>query len=163
MKWKDIGTRLTGLSTPIGGASWEYVRSERSAVEDILIKLEDKRVLYELTEYEVPKACEASIEAIRSMLDHEISDVGDMNSDLVVHLRAMRSACREFLTAIQRKSLAVDQLDEYAYPANHWEFIEALANLRRDVGYRIAALSARYAVDVPDALTACLPPQPEPD
>lgn len=162
MKWRDIRTRLTGFSTPFGGANWEYVRSERSVVENILIQLEDRRVLYALTEYELPQACEASVEAIRSMLGQEIKDIDDKDSNLAVHLRAMRSACREFLTAIQRESLVVTRLDEYDFPAKHWEFIEALANLRRDIGYRIAALSASYQVDIPDTLTACLPPHVDP-
>ena len=73
-------------------------------------------MLYALTEYESPQACEASVEAIRGMLGYEIKDVDDKDSKLVIHLRTMRSASREFLTAIQRESLVVTRIQRVRVP-----------------------------------------------
>ena len=46
MRFSEIATRLTGISTPIFGVSWTPAQSDVDAVRRTLVFLEDRRVLY---------------------------------------------------------------------------------------------------------------------
>jgi hypothetical protein len=162
MTWQEILSRITGFSVPIFGIQWNPPEAERSVVKRVLTFLEDRRVLYSLTEYEYPDACEKSVELIREKLSDEIGKL-ESTTELAKNLRAMRAACRAFLNAVQAKNLIVTRLNNYPYPAKHWEFIEALEALRKDFGYRIAALAVSYGIDVESELQSVLPPELEAD
>ena len=54
MKFSEIANRLTGISTPFGGASWQPAEMEIAAARRVIAFLEDRRVLYEPSEMEVP-------------------------------------------------------------------------------------------------------------
>lgn len=53
MKFSEIANRLTGISTPFGGASWEPAELEIAGARRVIAFLEDRRVLYEPSEMEV--------------------------------------------------------------------------------------------------------------
>jgi len=57
MKLAELARRLTGISTPVIGVSWEPPVSESDAARRVLVFLEDRRVLYEPSELEVPEQC----------------------------------------------------------------------------------------------------------
>jgi len=46
MKFSEIANRLTGISTPLGGVSWQSSDLEVSAARRVIAFLEDRRVLY---------------------------------------------------------------------------------------------------------------------
>ena len=46
MKFSEIANRLTGISTPLGGVSWQSSDLEMSAARRVIAFLEDRRVLY---------------------------------------------------------------------------------------------------------------------
>lgn len=54
MKFSEIANRLTGISTPLGGASWQPAELEVSGARRVIAFLEDRRVLNELSQREVP-------------------------------------------------------------------------------------------------------------
>ena len=53
MKFSKIASRLTGISTPFGGASWQPAEMEIATARRVVAFLEDRRVLYEPGEMEV--------------------------------------------------------------------------------------------------------------
>jgi hypothetical protein len=46
MKFTEIANRLTGISTPLLGVSWQPNYREVSAARRVIAFLEDRRVLY---------------------------------------------------------------------------------------------------------------------
>lgn len=57
MRFSEIANRLAGISTPIGGVSWQPAELELSAARRVVTFLEDRRVLYSPSELEVPSHC----------------------------------------------------------------------------------------------------------
>jgi hypothetical protein len=53
MKFSEIANRLTRISTPLGGESWQSSDLEVSAARRVIAFLEDRRVLYAPEEMEV--------------------------------------------------------------------------------------------------------------
>lgn len=40
-----MGIKITGVSVPFGGVSWEYTEPEKKYIQDLFFYLESKRVL----------------------------------------------------------------------------------------------------------------------
>ncbi len=99
MKFSEIANRLTGISTPFGGASWQPADLEVSAARRVIAFLEDRRVLYEPGQMEVPSHCVQSVIEIRRCLTEELGKL-EGSSELAASLRAMRAACRKFLECV---------------------------------------------------------------
>ena len=68
MKFSEIANRLTGISTPLVGVSWQPTDLEVSAARRVIAFLEDRRVLYAPDELEVPEHCVQSVLEIRRFL-----------------------------------------------------------------------------------------------
>jgi len=76
MKFSEIANRLTGISTPLGGASWEPAELEIGAARRLVAFLEDRRVLYDPGQLEVPSHCVQSVLEIRRCLSEELGIPG---------------------------------------------------------------------------------------
>ncbi|TRW25787.1 hypothetical protein FMM05_06070 [Flavobacterium zepuense] len=100
MKFKEIANRITGISIPIFGISWNPPILERKIAEKVVIFLEDRRVLYNPFQLETPRYCTQSIIQIREFINQQLYDV-KRDSELDKILRAMRSACHKFLSILQ--------------------------------------------------------------
>ena len=61
MKFSEIANRLTGFSTPFGGASWQPAELEIAGARRVIAFLEDRRVLYDPCQMEVPDHCVRSV------------------------------------------------------------------------------------------------------
>lgn len=72
MKFSEIANRLTGISTPLVGVSWQPSDLEVSAARRVIAFLEDRRVLYAPDELEVPDHCVRSVLEIRHFLSDEL-------------------------------------------------------------------------------------------
>lgn len=88
------------ISTPFGGASWQPAEMEIAAARRVIAFLEDRRVLYEPSEMEVPSDCVHSVIEIRHRLSDELGKLDGTDSELAASLRAMRAACRKFLERV---------------------------------------------------------------
>jgi hypothetical protein len=159
MKLKEVLTRLTGVSCPVFGVSWNPPEAESAVARRVLAYLEDRRVLYRPFDMEVPQQCVESVVEIRRFLTDEIAKL-DSGSDIAQTLRGMRAACREFL----------DESHGPRRPAFHrarsyglWDaaFSDALGKLRGIFGIHVARLAAEYGLDVEDDLASILPPRDE--
>lgn len=157
MKFADILKRLTEISTPIFGVSWNPAESERAVAKRVLAKLEDRRVLYNPSSVEVPEHCVQSVIEIRHLLSEELGKL-ENETNVATSLRAMRAACRKFLDS--------DGADERiirfgAHPGHFasWEFIAAVGQLRGVFGIHLAQIAAQYGLDIEGELASIIPGQ----
>ena len=155
MKFREIASRLTGISCPIFGLSWNPPSAELTIARRVIAFLEDRRVLFVDDSIEVPDHCVASVLEIRRYLTSEVQQLAE--GDLCSSLRAMRAACRKFLAAIDdREGLVV----RYGFHHGHWaswRFGAALGALRGVFGVHVARIAAQNGLDVEDDLARILP------
>lgn len=119
--------------------------------------LEDRRVLYNPSEMEVPEHCVESVLDIRRFLTRELGPLVP-DPELAASLRAMRAACRKFLDTVGAGGRS--EIVRFAGHCGHWvrwEFNGALGELRGVFGVYIALIAAPHGLDVEDALAAILP------
>lgn len=100
--------------------------------------------------------CVQSVVEIRQFLTSELgkSELSDM---LSANLRAMRAACRKFLSRIQTKDR---EIVLYANHQGHWAswiFMDALGQLRAEFGIHLAQLAVRHGLDVENELASIFP------
>lgn len=156
MRFEEIVTRLTGISTPIFGISWNPPEAEIAIARRVVTFLEDRRVLYNPSELELPHYCVESVLQIREFLTEEISQL-DPDRELTDSLRAMRASCRKFLDTVHDPE---DRIIEYGAHRNHWAswvFNSALGELRGVFGVHIAKIAAQNGLEVEDQLASILP------
>jgi len=162
MKFTEIANRLTGISTPLGGASWQPAELEIGAARRVITFLEDRRVLYVAHELEVPAHCVHSVIEIRHFLSDELGKL-DNGSDFAASLRAMRAACRKFLERVGTDGR------EVIYHANDrghyasWTLYSALGELRGTFGVHLAKIAAQFKLNVEDGLASILPADADAD
>jgi hypothetical protein len=156
MKFREILSRVTGLSVPIFGAQWNPLESDCAIARRILAFLEDRRVLFVPSEMEVPHHCVQSVLRIREFLTTEL---GALNSEaeLALSLRAMRAACRKFLATVQADDHRIVQFGASQGHYASWIFNGAVGELRGVFGVHIACLAASHGLDIEDELASILP------
>jgi hypothetical protein len=162
LKLSEILNRLTGISTPLGGISWQASEMSSSAARHVIAFLEDRRVLYVPDQLEVPSQCVHSVLEIRRFLSAELGRL-DASSEFAASLRAMRAACRKFL-----EKVGVDghEATLYANERGHWAswtFYSALGEMRGTFGVHLAQIAAHFKLDIEDGLASILPAQAEDD
>jgi len=150
LKFKDILSRTTGLSTPVAGLSWQPSKSELARAKSVVNFLEDRRVLYNPTELEVPHHCIASVSEIRHFLTQEIDGLGGQ-SQLKQNLKIMRAACRKFLDS----SPEPDNTRYVSYSI--WVFYSNLGELRGIIGSCLREIVLSCALDVEQELASIIP------
>lgn len=97
MRFTELLNRLTGISCPVFGVSWNPVDTERSIARRIIIFLEPRRVLYSAYDYESVCPCITSVTEIKNYLTSELQNI-DEQSELNAYVRSMRNACNKFLS-----------------------------------------------------------------
>lgn len=159
MRFSEIMRRLTGISAFGFGAEWQPPDSEFQHMREVLHFLEDRRVLYNPTWAESPDHCVQSVLQIREFLTAQLPNFSDQ--DTVDSLRAMRAACRKFISATEEPGLLHN-----AFHSGHWanwHFLAALGELRGVIGIHIAKLAAKYKIDIEDDLAVILPEEDRED
>ena len=154
VRFKTIVSRLTGLSIPIFGVSWEPPKSEIRIAQEILNFLEDRRVLYNPYELELPDQCVRSVLQIREFLVRTIGDL-PRREGLPEHVRAMLAACRRFLDNHAREQLPHPFQAPLAFAA----FAQGLGELRSEIGLRLGIIAVMNGLDVGPELATILPPE----
>ena len=146
-KFSELASRITGISIPIFGVSWNPPESERKIIRSLLIFLEDRRALYNPNSLEIGDHVVSSVIEIRENLTDSIQRLPE-KSDAIRCLRAMRAACREYLDK---------QNDKFGFP--HHKYLIDLGRLRTVFGYYIAQLAIMYGIDIEGDLAQILPPE----
>jgi hypothetical protein len=156
MKFREVISRLTGLSIPIFGVQWNPPEAECAAARRVLAFLEDRRVLFSPSEMEAPHHCVESVLRIRESLTSEIGKI-DSERELAQSLRAMRAACRKFLSTVESDDRRIIQFGAHQGHYASWVFNGALGELRGVFGVHIARLAASHGLDVEEHLATILP------
>jgi len=161
MRFKEILSKLTGISVPVFGVSWTPPETERAVARRVIAFLEDRRVLYAPSEMEVPEHCVRSVLDIRLFLTTEIGKLAE-SSELSATLRALRAACRKFLDAVQQDE---GRIVRFGFSHGHWAswvFNGALGEMRGVFGVHLAILATKYGLNIEKQLAAILPVEDEP-
>jgi hypothetical protein len=138
--------RLTGISAPFGGLQWDYRTSELSdseIVARLFHTLRARRVLWEKLDYEEPDYCARSVIEIRNFLTDLGKEEVFSRPYLLQSLENMRSACNQFLTAIQISS-KTQKLDEC---------LSDLTRFRILMRCELMQLGESYDVEIPEELS----------
>lgn len=146
-KFSELASRITGVSFPVFGVSWNPAESERNVIRSLLIFLEDRRALYNPNSLEIGDHVAGSVMEIRTALTNSIQRLPE-NSNAIPCLRAMRAACREYLDK---------QDDGFGFPPH--KYLINLGRMRTVFGYYIAQLAIMYGIDVVGDLAQILPPE----
>jgi hypothetical protein len=163
MRFQAVANRLIGISTPLGGASWIPARLDRDVVHEVMVFLEDRRVLYAPYEFEDAAHCVASVLQVRAYLTEALGRRG-LGKELEGHLRGIRTACRKFSVMVGME----ERGPRFAIPSGRgWGRMDdailnlALGELRGVVGIHLAQMAVAWEVDVPGTLVATLPAPPD--
>ena len=161
MKFSEIANRLTGISTPFGGASWQPAETEIVAARRVIAFLEDRRVLYAPEGMEVASHCVQSVIEIRHRLSDELGRL-DSGSELAANLRVMRAACRKFLERVGTEGReGIHHAKGWGF--HSWTFGSALGELRGTFGIHLVKIAAAFKLDVEDRLASILPANADAD
>jgi hypothetical protein len=166
VRFSEIASRMTGISTPIFGVSWNPPISDVAVARRVIAYLEDRRVLCVPAEVEVPRYCVASVIEIRQFLTDQLG-AGGIAKELAASLRAMRAACRKFLDDLGVLSGRLDDLEarrwhgRYGHGLDDYLLNQALGALRGVFGVHVGQLAVRYGIDVEDGLASILPAMDE--
>jgi hypothetical protein len=171
MKFTEIASRMTGFSSPLFGVSWQPPTADVAIVRRIIAFLEDRRVLYEPYEVEVPERCINSIMRMRDFLTDLLGEHA-MGNDLEASVRSMRAACRKFMAAVDTRTRGAlgkpigirdteaatfAQLPPRVISMNDPEFNQALGELRGVFGIQVGMIATKYRLNVEDDLASILP------
>lgn len=150
LKFKDVLSKISGLSTPVGGLEWRPSKSELARAKSTVNFLEDRRVLYNPAELEMPHHCITSVIEIRHFLTQEIDGLSD-KSQLKLNLKIMRAACRKFLDSSP-------QPDDTRYTSHSsWVFYSNLGELRGVFGLCLREIVLSCELDVEQELASIIP------
>jgi hypothetical protein len=155
VKFREIASRLTGISSPIFGVSWSPPPAEVTVARRVIAFLEDRRVLFADESIEVVEHCLRSVIEIRHYLTSEIQQLAE--SELCSSLRAMRAACRKFLEAVDDEGGIVVRYGQHHGHWASWRFGGALGELRGVFGVHLARIAAQNGLDIEDDLARILP------
>jgi hypothetical protein len=167
MKPSEIATRITGFSSPIFGISWDPPQADIVIARRIMTFLEDRRVLYNPSEVEVPAHCIESVLDIRRHLTDIMMEHGQAD-ELQKNLRAMRAACRRFLERMQispqdEDSRILREVARQRIGYADFRFNQALGELRGVFGIHVAQIAVKYGLEVEDQLASIFPSKPTPE
>jgi len=155
MKFPDLLNRLTGISCPVFGVSWNPAETQRSIARRLIIFLEPRRVLYSAYQYESVCPCITSVIEIRNYLTSELHKIDD-SSALSSYVRGMRNACNKFLTRCPNDAGFRCQACR-AGNIENWIFTAAIGELRGTFGIMVGQIAKAYGIDVEDDLAQIIP------
>jgi len=160
MTFKELASRITGVSFPVFGISWNPPKPDIEVAKNVITYLEDKRVLYNPYALEVPTDCMESVISMRKYLTEQLILVNKV-SELNDILKAMRNACRKFLDMTNRLHfLRKPVQNKYYSKLENWEemfFFSGIGELRGTMGILIAKILIMYGIDCEDNLLKIIP------
>ena len=95
---------LNGISTPVGGISWDNNTTAKDRFRYLLLFLESKRILTNPFYMELKAECIESVLEIKHTLVEITKDASFKEQDYVI-VRSLLSACNEYLDAVRPDSV----------------------------------------------------------
>lgn len=158
IRFDEIAKRITGISTPIFGVSWQPPSLEVEVARRLLTYLEDRRVLYVDYFDERLRDVVESVIQIRARLTDDLEHI-DRCCELAKSISSMRAASRRFLNEVQRIETRKVLVSLYHSRGNETAayFFGALGELRATFGIHIAQIAVRHGIDLEKSLASILP------
>ena len=156
----DTARRITGISSPLGGVQWaDPGPSDGEFVRQFLVFLEDRRVLYNAMQLEVPSQVEHSIHQIREQCTRTLQQLG-ASAFAAQPIRTIRVAGQSFHDDCNEEFH--NMVHDWDGPRQHQHrfgpgFFTALGAYRATVGYQVALLAGHYDIDVEGDLASVIP------
>jgi hypothetical protein len=149
--FKEIAKRITGISLPIFGITWNPPESEREIVRETFIFLEDRRALYNDFAHELNHEVAESVLAIRNELTAALKRLPE-DSEAVPSFKSMRAACRDYLDATR----ASGSRHGWGGP---FSFMTQLGAFRANIGVHVVYLAVKFGIDIDGELVRVVPPE----
>ncbi|MGK9003728.1 DUF6650 family protein [Citrobacter europaeus] len=149
MHYKDILKHISGISCPLFGIQWNPPTYSSDIAREIVLFLENKRVLFNFPQNEVINICILSANEIRVELVNQQKKTNDTKLNEVI--RKMLYCTRDFVNKAEQISLGTNTVVMQSMLERE------LLGYRRKMGNLIAILSVRYGIDVGDELAVILP------
>lgn len=148
--------RVTGISAPWFGVSWEYRESDADVVRRVFSFLEDRRVLYEPLNAQLFFYVGQSASEIRQMLTQELG-AGSVGEQLAESFKIIRSALRRFMSDLEKieQHERSGQMDLVQIRDQQ---VLALGEMRGRVNPVLALLAEKYRIEVEEEMAAALQP-----
>jgi hypothetical protein len=158
-KPKELANRISGFELPFigGGISWTPQKTDIEVARNLITFLEDRRVLY------APYKCETAEYVIRSIIEIRKRITADLeildpDSSLQSSLRALRAACRKFLTSVEFLDGTHMNLEMPGmWHPNERDFYIALGELRSTFGWHLNVICVQYDIEVEESLVKIFP------
>ncbi len=151
MKFERIYKNITGLSCPIFGIQWTAPPIETDEAKNIVLFLEDRRVLFNPANMEDAGHCAQSVLEIRSELTKGLQALPS-DSNLAKSLKRMRKACQEF-----SDKLGHPKFSQFDHPVQTSMLERELFKLREKSGASVAEMAVAYGLDIDDGLASIIP------
>lgn len=148
LSFREVAKRITGISTPLFGVSWNPPESSREIVRSLVAFLDDRRALYADFHMEYGPWVERSVLEMRAELTNALKSCPE-DEQLT---GAMRAACRNFLYEVERPN----NRRRMFYPPEAM-MSQALGKLRGVFGLHLARLCASFGIDVEPDLASIFP------
>jgi len=127
---------------------------EIQVAKNLIAFFEDRRVLYDLYEIEVPKRAFQSVEIVRK----ELTKVkAELNTEVTLSKRVtdMRVACRKFFEEV--REVDMNELRWNPDDPNWNRFCNALSALRMVFGLQLAGIAQDYKISLEESLQMLVP------
>ncbi|TIX14588.1 MAG: hypothetical protein E5V41_18265 [Mesorhizobium sp.] len=167
--YEAIRSRLTGIGFLSISASWNPPIAQRTVILRLFNFLENRRVLYVPTNFEIHGDVDRSIIEIRHELTQVLNDLPE-KSRAARRVRHLRTACRRFLEDeppdyrnIAYRLRRDFENESLARWHDHGErsltpgYFVALGELRATFGLQLSALAAEFEIDVEEDLASIFP------
>lgn len=141
--------RLTGLGTPFGSIQWDMQPDDRERARQVIGLLEDRRLLYVDTAWEIPSECIHSADRTRHDLSAILNTPG-IGAALAAQVKLLRSYFRTFMTDAR-------ELDGARYRMGADPLSVALGELRAKVGLIVGDLATRFDLAIEEELASIVP------
>lgn len=94
--------KITGISSPFVGISWEYVENEKQYIQKLFYFLETKRLLVNPIDMELPNQCVGSALEIKDFIVKLLCNF-KFSFDGERILKELCNACNDFLDGLNKK------------------------------------------------------------
>ena len=140
-----MGIKLTGVSSPFGGISWEYSESEKECIKKLFVFLESKRLLVNPISMEIPDECAQSALEIKHFIV-ELMVKYSFSARTEKNLNSMIGGCNEYLDGLTNK-----KQNHIIYKNGHGDWYDAdfsliMKKIRSLFRENIEILSQNYEI-----------------
>jgi len=149
----DFFKRLSGISTPIGGISWEPSQDERQIVYRLVQKLGDRRLIHDFHHRFEYYAVIKSLEKMRDSITDALGTLSPESKSIKL-IENIRKVLHLFQTLIESEySVETNILRDKSFePVPTHNTLEALFAMQKVIGTHLLLISQIYKFELDETL-----------